>query len=466
MKLDPRFKKILAEKLEGVLAGITVYGGILGYQDTDTIDGIDRSFASGDVASLKEYISENPFADFLDDYLRKKVSAEGFLYADGCALSAINGFSDLAALSGEIIDAIEAVPHTYAFSIPLPQTLNSQFQSSGLWELSERIHIGKGEHLHRAYDVPSLTNGKGQNFGKGHAIMVVNNAHLVVRGTGYVLGREMSHPYHRALEDIRAMFGLMLALGLVRLNYLPATSDNEMWITLNRQVGGVFRYEGTFRLDSAWSHVLSRLVFPPTNPAVPPQWAYAVGRHLTTLEYILASEKHGRRLKLAAQWFFDSYAGDNQLLQYVQAMVALEILVGGTKDENADVGIGKLMRNRIAYLIGRSIEEREQIMKTFDAIYAVRSNIVHAGYSRLTGEQLDQLVVLQEYVARVIAAEAKLITPDDAYEMTFWVKATADLEEPEEPEVAPAPKWEPGPPGPVPEWVTKHSKPATDEAAS
>ena len=144
-------------------------------------------------------------------------------------------------------------------------------------------------------------------------------------------------------------------------------------------------------MPPALTSIYNGLLFnkpPETDPN--PQWSYVIGRRLIRLKHILsAREEDANRMVRAAQWYFDSLAGDNEFLQFVQAMVALEILIGGTKEENARVGIGELMRNRIAYLIGRSIEERRVIMRTFDAIYDVRSSIVHAGHSRLRNSSAD-----------------------------------------------------------------------------
>ena len=103
--------------------------------------------------------------------------------------------------------------------------------------------------------------------------------------------------------------------------------------------------------------------------------------------------------------------GTNQLLSFVQATVAMEILLGeGSKSDV--IGIGELLRNRCAYLIGKSRGQREELLKDFEKIYDVRSKIVHRGKSRLTFEERSLFNKLQWMCRRVISEELGLIAKD------------------------------------------------------
>jgi hypothetical protein len=65
-------------------------------------------------------------------------------------------------------------------------------------------------------------------------------------------------------------------------------------------------------------------------------------------------------------------------------VVAMEILLGD-KAVSDLMGLGELLRNRCAYLIGDSQTQREEILDEFKKIYEVRCQIVHRGKSRLPG---------------------------------------------------------------------------------
>jgi Apea-like HEPN len=55
-----------------------------------------------------------------------------------------------------------------------------------------------------------------------------------------------------------------------------------------------------------------------------------------------------------------------------------------TSDE---IGIGKLISNRFAYLVATSHEQRTSFAQRFSKIYQVRSQIVHSGKHQLSIEE-------------------------------------------------------------------------------
>ena len=73
------------------------------------------------------------------------------------------------------------------------------------------------------------------------------------------------------------------------------------------------------------------------------------------------------------------------------------------------VRVNILLRNRCAYLISGSNEEREAILRDFQQIYNVRSSIVHAGKKRLNSEEHVLLEKLRRLCRRVISKEIGLL---------------------------------------------------------
>lgn len=111
---------------------------------------------------------------------------------------------------------------------------------------------------------------------------------------------------------------------------------------------------------------------------------------------------------LASQWLFDSYTGSDELLNYVQAMVVLEILLGD-KAKSDEIGLGRLLSNRCAYLIGNNYEERADMLRRFGDIYAVRSEIVHRGKQRLNAKERELFYDLHWMCRRVLQREVDLL---------------------------------------------------------
>lgn len=76
------------------------------------------------------------------------------------------------------------------------------------------------------------------------------------------------------------------------------------------------------------------------------------------------------------------------------------------------MGLGELLRNRCAYLIGKSQEERLKLLLDFEEIYRIRSLIVHRGKNRLTGKERVLFSRLQYICRSVIQEEVNLLKAD------------------------------------------------------
>jgi hypothetical protein len=105
---------------------------------------------------------------------------------------------------------------------------------------------------------------------------------------------------------------------------------------------------------------------------------------------------------------FDGSTGDDLLLTFVQSMVVLEILLGD-RAASTDTSISTLISNRFAYLVGKTHDEREQHIATFKKIYAVRSQIVHSGKSRLRSEDRRLLAELLQMGRAAIVKEVDML---------------------------------------------------------
>ena len=450
MKLNPAFKKVFVDRMSKALAGSTVWGSrLFGTDNADDWKALATSFDQKVLADLSEHTSETPIVDFTRDFIERRLDRQVLVPPVQMPLPQMEGFNDLEAVAGEIFDALSGFPFEYALIVGLPISLSDEMPSDGLWKLSDQFQIARGAGLHNTYDVHSINDDKVLNHGREHHAWSIRNAHLIVHTNGFVSGSYLNHPLQRTMEAIRGFFGLCIALELLKFHPLYLTRNPPPLVMIDRRANGEFVFDRSARMPSALTSIYNGLLYnkpPESDP--PAQWFYVIGKPLVTLKYILSAPKEdANRMVRAAQWYFDSLAGDNELLQFVQAMVALEILIGGTKEENARVGIGELMRNRIAYLIGKSIEERRVIMRTFDAIYDVRSSIVHAGHSRLTNEQRGQLWTLRDYVARVIRAEAKLLKPLFADLGSGWADAIVEPYVFGPSYAAAPPPTEPKPPG-------------------
>ena len=139
------------------------------------------------------------------------------------------------------------------------------------------------------------------------------------------------------------------------------------------------------------------------------QWAEY---RLRDIAAVFSAERKGESITLASQWLFDSHAGRDELLSFIQAMVVLEIILGDNKKLSDEIGLSALMRNRCAYLIGASQQDRAELLQLFSKIYGVRSQIVHSGKHRLTLDERTLFSRLRWMCRRVIDKEVDLLKAD------------------------------------------------------
>lgn len=222
----------------------------------------------------------------------------------------------------------------------------------------------------------------------------------------------------RPLEDfsatVRAFYGLGIALRLFRAGSAPPGQVTERPVLVFEAAApDAFDFREPHQFGAEVNRGIDGIRVDPLGNKFTEDQLRRIARE--TLEEIRdvfsADAEAAEGVLRAAQWLFDSHGGGNQLLSYVQATVALEILLGD-KAASDQVGLGELLRNRCAYLIGSSRSQREEILDDFNRIYFTRSRIVHQGKSRLSRSDLRDLSRLRWMCSRVIQEEVKLIRAD------------------------------------------------------
>jgi hypothetical protein len=229
---------------------------------------------------------------------------------------------------------------------------------------------------------------------------------MQITSNGFIGPYGGSTPAWRAESILRAFCGLGIALRLFKVQHkysLFGPKPSSYFIVHRQLSDQSWRFEGKLNLSDERSRALDSLE---KNPDAE-RWAnYILSQQMRAV----FSNGKGDQIVLASEWFFDSYTGPDELLSYVQAMVVLEILLGD-KAASDEIGLGRLLSNRCAYLIGKTQEERAAVFRDFDQIYRVRSEIVHRGKSRLTRDERVLFYKLQWFCHRVIQKEIELLKP-------------------------------------------------------
>lgn len=351
--------------------------------------------------ALLAYVDDDfPLVEFVLDTLAAELrSAEYETEPAQKKLVAISGYEDADQVATRLIGEFAALPNHYRITFPLPKELwpclpagenqwtleatssrlvRTSKELSDLLPLTassedEKAELSGGSLLSSLLDPTPLSWAEGA-------------VHLQIDVEGFIGPYGGSAPDLECRRFIRSFCGLGLALQLFKTNsnyafYPPRHS----YFVHRKDADGNWQVQRRLELDDSVSRGLERLQLADlVNTAE--KRAHWCPRILEEMAHVVAAGKRAEPIMLASQWFFDSATGADRLLPFIQAMVVLEILLGD-KAASKEIGLNELLRNRCAYLIGSSQEEREELYKTFGDIYDVRSQIVHRGKHRLNAHE-------------------------------------------------------------------------------
>ncbi len=377
-------------------------------------------------ARLLRLIGETPLIDFVSGTLARELLENQTYEAEvgPKALTSIEAYANAAEVSSRLVAEFESLPWQYTVTLPLPVSFSEVFcPQVGFFALSDAVCIRCGdEAMAGAYPLESGIEKRDQDIaGGGLAALLIpqkpewkaERAYLQVQVEGFIGKFTQTEPLLDAIGFIRSFFGLGLALRLFRHESTYQQYPQKQKAFIHRSINGNWVIEDVSELQSVHSETIRDLQLHDLDGALntaEKQGAW-MKRQLTSISAIVKATERTQNITLGAQWLLDSYSGSDELLQFVQAAVVVEILLG-EKASSDLVGLGELLSNRCAYLIATSHAERAQLLQDFRTIYDVRSKIVHRGKSRL---QLRERVLgdkLRWMCRRIIQEEVKLLEQD------------------------------------------------------
>lgn len=376
---------------------------------------------------LIEYVNDYPVTDFIGERLRTELRERDAYDSNtpSIGLTDLEGYEDPRAMAQARVDELESLPWKYTLSIRLPAKIDEFFH--GLADelaLAEHVRIVTSRViLDERFPLLSPDEKKNRRIHGSGGLLVTpkdpkweeNSSYLQIDVQGYVGDYGTTMPAIRAKEAVRSLCGLAIATRLLRVEwtFTPFPMKSHFYVHRHTDVG--CEIDGKFELDDHYASTFNDLELHDLNGKLNEErhkreWAL---NRLRDMCAVFSANERADRILLASQWLFDSYTGRDELLSFIQTMVVLEILLG-EKDKIEEIGLGELLRNRCAYLIGKTHKQRSEILQEFNRIYAVRSQIVHRGKSRLTANERGLFNTLRWMCRRVIQEELALLKADSA----------------------------------------------------
>jgi len=381
---------------------------------------------------LTSYIDfETPLTEFIIDSISEEL--RGFPYEQERSLQplvSIGNYSDSRSVAERLIESFAALPTKYTFSLRLPPAFLPVMGSRSKIELTPQLRIVRaGPELSTLYP-PETTEDSGiaqagqkvgllsglfDSFVKPPATWDGDSSYLQIDALGFVGLYGGTNPHLEAVRIIRAFCGLGLALRLFEMKSEYSSLTPPSYLQIHQQhADGQFKFYRSISLEENVGRAMNGLTLDTLDGGINSEnkrigWA---DKQFESMRVVFSGGKKAESLLLASQWFFDGHShGSDQLLKYIQTTVVLEILLGD-KASSDQTGLGTLLGNRCAYLIGSSQEERADVLDTFTDIYGIRSQIVHRGKHRLSYRERVLFHKLRWMCCRVIQKEIELLRAD------------------------------------------------------
>lgn len=385
--------------LAAQLDKVTVSNGIFLALDTvQHLSSVETVLpASGEIyKNIARYVGESPVVDFVSGVLARELSEkyEFSSASERVPLRSLPDYSNLSEISERLIGQFESLPWNYAVTVALPAELDFYSIESNRAVVSENVSIIRGGDL--ADQIPFSVKNPGHP--PANSLLALLDSvvpswneqrwYLQISVEGFIGKYATTEPLLGAISNLRAFFGLGIALRLFKTSYAYQPYPRAEKIYVHRRVGSSWSFEEGHELDLMRSNVINGLRFDQLDGAldkvkIRQKW---ISEQLSAISVVFQSGDRATNVVLGAQWLFDSHCGSDEMLQFVQAAIVIEILLGD-KVSSDQIGLGELLSNRCAYLIAYSHTQRGEILQDFRKIYAVRSKIVHRGKSRLTTDE-------------------------------------------------------------------------------
>ncbi|CAO3440150.1 hypothetical protein [Azospirillum endophyticum] len=370
---------------------------------------------------LEEYIGEYPVFDFVYETISKELSENQTYDSEvlNLKLTSIECYKDVEALANRLLEQFITLPWSYKFSLNISSELISPNDF-----LEDTVDFGGGVSLSKVTDefkerfpLESHIEARNNNLSKAYGPLLLKDTLnwnskgvvLQVERLGFVGHYGKTSPVISAEETIKSFFGLGLALFIFKHSkaYYPIPPKRHLYV--HRLEDDRWCIDSKNDLDDDFSEAIMQITFDNLEGRIKDNkkidWLIY---HFNQIRSCFASAERAEPILLACRWLFDSYAGRNELLSYVQATVALEILLGDKASSDL-MGLSELLRNRCAYLIGTTNTERQSILDDFKGIYEIRCKIVHRGKSHLSFGEKAMFNKLRKMCARVIQKEVDLL---------------------------------------------------------
>lgn len=364
-------------------------------------------------SKISKICGEGGLADFLFGQVTLKLDADAtFDGGDTDNLIDTDSYRDTLSAAKEVVNELKELPYLYQIIAPLPTSFSIVF-----YDLCDNFDLGPGFSIVRgsdlAIDFPLKTDVPVTNIRIGNSIgnellkaPDPGGLYFVQVRSGYI-GVQKDSPVIADFKTyLRQLLGAMLALNaFVPAQWRKEPFDGAMFA---HRKGTALQISSAEKLTPQLRDFYSEMGHPKDGKVIPmtAKNKDSSVKKLNAIRSVFKMNEQGRRLSVAAIWYLRSFMSKDSLDALLESTIALEALLGGGNSEGTK--LSNLLGNRCAYLVGRSLSERDEILSKFNEIYTLRSKIVHEGHHRFSKVERGLLAYSRELCRRALVKEMSM----------------------------------------------------------
>lgn len=376
---------------------------------------------------LEEYIDHFPLVTYCSDQVAIEL-AERFRYRlgdDQKGLTEYDGFNDADVVSKRLLDGFKALPHRYCVVVELPEGVSTALSllDRGLKISSDFVLRTSNDDFREEFPRNAKDNARQRRLNPRPGLFSLlattetekkewkdDACYLVIEVNGYIDRYGTTKPAAIARNLAKAFFGLCLALDMFYVEHRFHHRNEAVEFFVQKYESDTLQLDGRFSGSESFNRTLIDMSFVRFKTEYDKdefKRSY-VAQNLGLIQPVFRNRGSNEKLMLAAQWFFDAFARQDETLRFVQTVIVLEVLLGEKADSD-EMGIGALLKNRAAYLIAESASDRDDLIHSIGKIYQLRSKIVHSGKQHFSPTERLLSVELRSICQRIFRRELQML---------------------------------------------------------
>lgn len=253
-------------------------------------------------------------------------------------------------------------------------------------------------------------------LGLGHEespFNLVTNRYLRLSGSGYLTHKNNTHEIKTYLQDFNV--------------FLYVFMTNRIFTTKSKLLIYKYRFEETLPGRTKNIPILTARIKNKSHDQITENYVLPLQisnflddlkinenkKHLSIekLSFINSlindSSEPAMYIKSAMDWYMNSQMVMDETMSFIQICMGLEALLGDKREQG--VGITQTLSDRCSYLIGKGMDDREEIKKQLKKAYELRSAIVHGLKNRINASEKEYVNNATLFLRRAIKVECQYL---------------------------------------------------------